>query len=165
MRHLLNSEGIQNYSEAQFDMVRLGIGMYGVSSNEHLRSAISWISSISQIKKIRKGSSVGYGRVFIAEREMNIAVIPVGYADGFRRSLGKGVGGVYIKDHYCPVVGNVCMDMLMVDLNDLKVREGDAVEIIGKYQTILDLATKCETIPYEIMTSFSKRVHRVYVDQ
>ena len=165
MRHLSNSEGIQNYPEAQFDMVRLGIGMYGVSSNKHLRSSISWISSISQVKKIRKGSSVGYGRVFVADRDLRIAVIPVGYADGFRRSLGKGMGGVYIKDQYCPVVGNVCMDMLMVDLKDLSVREGDAVEIIGKHQSILDLATKCDTIPYEIMTSFSKRVHRVYVDQ
>ena len=165
MRHILNSTGIQNYPEAQLDMVRLGIGMYGVSTNEFLRPALSWYSSISQIKQVEAGQSVGYSRSFIADTSMHIAIIPVGYADGFRRTLGQGKGGVYIQDKFCPTVGNVCMDMIMVDVSSLVVSQGERVEIIGKHQTIEDFAQKLGTIPYEVMTSFSRRVHRMFVDQ
>lgn len=168
MRHLLNSEGISNYPEAQFDMVRLGIGMYGFSSNaetsRQLKSAIKWFSAVSQIKKLKTGNSVGYGRTFKAENDMKIAVIPVGYADGFRRSLSQGKGGVYINGNYCPTVGNVCMDMIMVDISGLNVREKERVEIIGEHQTLVDLARKMNTIPYEVMTHFSPRIHRVYLE-
>jgi alanine racemase len=164
-RHLLNSEGIQNYPKAQYDMVRLGIGMYGVSDNKNLRHAISWISSVSQIKKVRKNSSVGYGRSFIAPKDITVAIIPVGYADGLRRSLGNGKGGVYIGGSYCKIIGNVCMDMIMVDVSEASAKEGDLVEIIGKQQSMQDFAQNSSTIQYEIMTGFSKRVHRVYTDQ
>lgn len=168
IRHLSNSEGISNYPEAQFDMVRLGIGMYGLSSNaetaRQLKPAIKWFSAISQLKSLKKGDSVGYGRTFKADSDMKIAVIPVGYADGFRRSLSQGKGGVYINGGYCPTVGNVCMDMIMVDVTGLDVREKDAVEIIGEHQTILELARKMDTIPYEVMTHFSPRIHRVYLE-
>jgi len=165
IRHLLNSEGIHNYTYAQFDMVRLGIGMYGVLGKDTLRSAIKWFSTISQIKSISKGNSVGYGRTFITEKEMKIAVIPLGYADGYRRALGQGVGGVYINQKYCPTVGNVCMDMIMVDISDLDSKPGDPVEIIGNNISMLEMSNKLGTIPYEIMTSFSARMHRVFVDQ
>lgn len=168
IRHLLNSEGIANFSEAQFDMVRLGIGMYGISSNKatsnSLKSAISLYSAVSQVKAIKKGDSVGYGRTFRAENDMKIAVIPVGYADGFKRNLSQGKGGVYISGKYCQIVGNVCMDMIMVDVSAIEVREKDPVELIGSHQTIESLAEKMGTIPYEVMTHFSTRIHRVYLE-
>ncbi|MFK7784123.1 MAG: alanine racemase, partial [Crocinitomicaceae bacterium] len=168
IRHILNSEGISNYSFAQFDMVRLGIGMYGHSSNKdtakQLKSAINWYSSVSQVKQLNIGDTVGYGRTFVAEKDMKVAVIPVGYADGFRRNLSQGKGGVYINGVYCRIVGNVCMDMIMVDVSELDVREKDAVEIIGEHQTIEELADKMGTIPYEVMTHFSPRIHRVYLE-
>ena len=167
-RHILNSEAISRFSDVQFEMVRLGIGMYGYSSNPELKSklkdSIFWKSSVSQIKMIQKGDSVGYGRTFIAEEEMKIAIIPVGYADGFRRSLSNGKGSVWIKGNYCKVVGRVCMDMIMVNVTGLSIQEGDAVEIIGDQQTMEDFASQMETIPYEVMTSFSRRVHRVYIE-
>ena len=167
-RHLLNSEAISRFSDAQFEMVRLGIGMYGYSSNpdfkERLNDSIYWKSSISQIKTIQKGDSVGYGRTFIAEEEIKVAIIPVGYADGFRRSLSNGKGAVWIKGTCCKVVGRVCMDMIMVNVTGVLVQEGDHVEIIGENQTMEDFASQMETIPYEVMTSFSRRVHRVYLE-
>jgi alanine racemase len=168
IRHILNSEGISNYAHAQFDMVRLGIGMYGHSSNsetvKQLKPAINWYSSVSQVKHLKKGDTVGYGRTFTADQDMKVAVIPVGYADGFRRNLSQGKGGVFINGRYCPTVGNVCMDMIMVDVSEIDVHEKDTVEIIGEHQTIEDLASKMGTIPYEVMTHFSPRIHRVYID-
>lgn len=165
MRHVLNSSGILNYPEAQLDMVRLGIGMYGISTNEYLRPAVSWYSSISQVKTLSSGDAVGYNRTFIADRPMRIAIIPVGYADGFRRTLSQGKGGVFINGNFCPTVGSVCMDMIMVDVSSLDVYAGDCVEIIGVHQSIESFANTLETIPYEVMTSFSKRVHRLFIDQ
>ncbi len=165
IRHLLNSDGIHNYTYAQFDMVRLGIGMYGVLGKDTLRNAIKWYSTVSQVKTISAGNSVGYGRTFITDKEMKIAVIPLGYADGYRRALGQGVGGVYIGEQYCPTVGNVCMDMIMVDVSDINAKPGDKVEIIGNNYSMMEMAAKLGTIPYEIMTSFSARMHRIFVDQ
>lgn len=166
-RHILNSEGVSLFSNAQFEMVRLGIGMYGYSANpsfkNKLQDAIFWNSSISQIKTIQKGDSVGYSRTFIAESEMQVAIVPVGYADGFRRSLSNGVGSVYIQGKICKVLGRVCMDMIMVDVTGLHVSTGTHVEIIGKHQTMEQFASMMETIPYEVMTGISKRVHRVYL--
>ena len=166
--HILNSEGIANYSAAQFDMVRLGIGMYGITGHPQLKlklqPVLKWMSAVSQVKHLKKGESVGYSRTFIAEKDARIAVIPVGYADGFRRSLSNGKGGVYIHETFCPTVGRVCMDMIMVDVSKIHVKEGDKVEIIGSKQTIEKFATAMETIPYEVMTSISKRVHRVYLE-
>ena len=164
-RHILNSSGIYNYTHAQFDMVRLGIGMYGVMGTTSLRSSIKWYSTVSQLRRLTPGESVGYGRTFFADQETEIAVIPVGYADGYRRSLGRGAGGVFINDRYCPTVGNVCMDMIMVDVTGKNVQLGDRVEIIGRNQSMLKLADTLGTIPYEIMTSFSARMHRIFVDQ
>ena len=168
IKHLANSEAIGMYPSAHFDMVRLGIGMYGYSSNVTtkvlLQEAVSWKSVVTQVKTILEGESVGYGCTFVAQKPMKIAVIPVGYADGFRRTLSNGVGTVVIQGKFCPVVGNVCMDMTMVDVSSVDVNEGDAVEIIGEHQSLSLYAQKMNTIPYEVLTSVSSRVHRVYVE-
>jgi alanine racemase len=168
IRHLLNSEGISLYKHFSFDMLRLCIGMDGLNAHhkvsKKLQPVFSWHSSVSQLKVLKKGDSVGYGRNFIAGQEKRIAIIPVGYADGFRRSLSNGKGGVFIQGVFCPTVGRVCMDMIMVDIGSLMVHEGDPVEIIGKNQTLSRFAECMDTIPYEVMTSISKRVHRIYTE-
>ena len=167
--HLLNSEGIANFPEAQFNMVRIGIGMYGVSSNpalvKKLRPVISWKSTVSQVKQIQRGESVGYSRSFVADKNMEIAIVPVGYADGFRRSLSNGVGSVVINGQICNVVGRVCMDMIMVDVTKKFVKTGDRVELIGDKITLSQFAEKMQTISYEVLTSISKRVHRTYIEE
>jgi alanine racemase len=167
--HLLNSEGIANFSEAQFNMVRIGIGMYGVSSNpelaKKLHPVVSWKSTVSQVKQIQKGESVGYSRSFVADKNMEIAIIPVGYADGFRRSLSNGVGSVIINGQKCPVVGRVCMDMIMVDITKKFIKTGDRVELIGDKITLAQFAEKLQTISYEVLTSISRRVHRTYIEE
>ena len=168
LRHLSNSEGVANYPSAQFDMIRLGIGMYGITGSkslkEMLQPAVRWMSSISQVKHLQKGTSVGYNRTFVAEKDTQIAVIPVGYADGLSRSLSQGKGHVFVQNHSCEIIGNVCMDMIMVDVTSLHVKEGDAVEIIGFNQPIEVLAKEMNTIPYEVMTRFSPRLHRVFIE-
>jgi len=168
IKHILNSEAIARFKDFQFDMVRLGIGMYGYTSNSELKSilqpVIFWKSEISQVKEIKKGETVGYSRTFIAEKDTKIAIIPVGYADGFKRSLSNGIGSVYLNNHFCTVIGRVCMDMLMIDVTNLDVKSGSKVEIIGLNKTMEEFANQAKTIPYEIMTSISKRVHRVYLE-
>lgn len=169
IRHILNTEGIERFPEADFEMVRMGIGLYGSSVNPEvqkmLRPAISWKSVVSQVKAVHPGESVGYSRRYVADSERKIAVIPVGYADGFRRSLGLGKGGMVVQGKWCPVLGSVCMDMTMIDVTGIPVFEGDPVEIIGETQTLSKLAADMETIPYEVLTSISKRVHRVYIEE
>lgn len=169
LRHILNSEGILNYPDGQFSMVRIGIGMYGITNNPtwkpQLQPAISWWSIVSQIRTIPQGASVGYGRSFIADKPTKIAVIPVGYADGYARRLSEGKGGVYIRNRFCPTVGKVCMDMIMVNVGDLDIESGEKVEIIGPNQSMEELAKKMDTIPYEVMTRFSTRIHRVFTEK
>ena len=166
LKHLLNSEGAAHFPQAQFDMVRLGIGLFGVNHDPQfelqLKPVISWTSQISQLKQLKKGACVGYGCSEILEADSQIAVIPVGYADGFKRSLSNGVGGVYIDGAYCPTIGRVCMDMIMVLAPNARL---DAeVEILGAQQTLGAFAAKAQTIPYEILTSISPRVQRTYVN-
>jgi len=167
-RHLINSEGVLHYPEYQYDMVRIGIAMYGFAANEtdreQLQEAISWYSAISQIRSVRKGDTVGYGRAGVAQTDTQIAVVPVGYGDGFRRSLSNGVGYVVIHGRKCPVIGNVCMDMTMVDIGDLNAEVGDRVEIIGPNRPLLEMAEDMKTIPYEVLTGISRRVQRLYVE-
>lgn len=163
--HILNSEGILRHGKiASFDMVRLGIGIFGYASkHDDLLPCIEWKTTISQLKKLNPGDTIGYGRAYTAKEPMTIATLRVGYADGFRRALSNGVGKVYINNQACPVVGNVCMDMIMVDVTHVDCKQGDSVEIIGKQQTMQDFAAILNTIPYEVMTSINKRVARVYV--
>lgn len=167
--HLLNSEGALRFPNQSFDMVRLGIALYGYTENhqlkKHLQESVSWFSAVSQVKKIQANEFVGYGCSFQAPKEMEIAIIPVGYADGFRRSLSNGVGSVLINQEKCSVLGRVCMDMIMVDVTDKHVQINDTVEIIGKEQTMTEFSKQMNTIPYEVMTSLSRRMHRVYVGE
>jgi len=168
LAHLLNSEGALHYSESQYDMIRLGIILYGYTSDPKLSvemlPSIRWTSAVSQVRTVPKGDYIGYGCTFQAQNEMTIAIIPVGYADGFRRNLSNGKGVVYIHGNRCAVVGRVCMDMIMVDTTGIPVNENDAVEIIGTHQTMSTFATSMETIPYEVMTGLSLRMHRVYIE-
>ncbi len=166
-RHLLNSSGIERFPHAQFDMVRLGIGLYGISAYNQgkMKNVATLKSRISQLKTVRKGNSIGYGRSSIAEKEMTIAVVPVGYADGLNRKLGNGVGQFAVMNNRVPVVGDVCMDMCMIDVTGLNISVGDEVEIFGEKNPVTELAEKINTIPYEILTGISQRVKRVYYQE
>ncbi|MCA6421481.1 MAG: bifunctional UDP-N-acetylmuramoyl-tripeptide:D-alanyl-D-alanine ligase/alanine racemase [Flavobacterium sp.] len=166
IRHILNTSGITNYPEAQYDMVRLGIGLYGISNDDEEQKELENVgtlkSIISQIRTIEKGESVGYGRRFIAEKETIIATIPIGYADGIRRSWGEGVGYVVINNKQAKIIGSVCMDMLMVDVANIDCKEGQTVIVFGENPTVKLMAKQLNTIPYEILTSISQRVKRVF---
>ena len=163
---MLNTSGISNFPKAQYDMVRLGIGLYGISNDKteqkHLENVGTLKSIISQIRTIKKGESVGYGRRFIAEKTTKIATIPIGYADGISRQWGNGLGFVTINNQKATIVGSVCMDMLMVDVTDIACNEGDRTTIFGESPTVVEMAEKLKTIPYEILTSISQRVKRVF---
>lgn len=170
IRHLLNSPGILRFPAYHFDMVRLGIGLYGVEVNGLEKFALQAISSlktiISQIKQVKAGESIGYARKGQAEKDMRIATIAIGYADGFSRAFSQGKGSVVIRGQRAKVIGNVCMDMCMVDISHIpEAREGDEVEIFGKQQSISELAKAINTIPYEILTNVSERVKRVYFSE
>lgn len=167
MRHILNSSGIANYPDYQFDMVRIGIGMVGVSPNPKikklLRNAVSFKTVISQISKVNSGKSVGYGRKFIADKDTQIATIPVGYADGIPRLIGNKVGKIGINQKLYPIVGSICMDMMMIDMENDTINEGEEVIIFNNKPSLEDFAKYCNTIPYEVLTSISRRVKRIYI--
>ena len=166
IRHILNTSGIANYPKAQYDMVRLGIGLYGISNDEEEQKELENVgtlkSVISQIRTIDKGESVGYGRRFIADRSTKVATIPIGYADGIRRSWGNGVGYVTINGKQAKIIGSICMDMLMVDVTYIDCKEGNTVIVFGENPTVPFMAKELNTIPYEILTSISQRVKRVF---
>lgn len=166
IRHILNTSGISNFPNAQYNMVRLGIGLYGVSNDpseqKYLENVGTLKSIISQVRTIPAGDSVGYGRRFMAEKETKIATIPIGYADGIARLWGNEVGFVTIKNQKAKIVGSVCMDMLMVNVTEIDCKEGDSVIIFGESPTVIEMAAALKTIPYEIMTSISQRVKRVF---
>jgi len=166
-RHILNSAGIERFPEFQFEMVRLGIGLYGVSScgNLQIKSISRLKTSISQIRKIDAGETVGYGRKGIATRDSEIAVLPIGYADGYDRRLSNGVGKVFVNGRVVPVIGNICMDMCMIDVTGLSVAVGDEVELMGEHILVSDMANTIGTIPYEILTGISQRVKRIYLQE
>ena len=164
--HILNSPGILRLTHLQFDMVRLGIGLYGVDPTrddfKELQPVATLKTIISQIKNIPKGETIGYSRKGVAERDLKLATIAIGYADGFSRRLGQGVGEVLINGNRASVIGNVCMDMTMVDVTDLEAKEGDEVIVFGSELPIQTMAEKINTIPYEILTNVSERVKRVF---
>lgn len=166
IKHALNSAGITRFHNYQFDMVRLGIGLYGIEPNGILQKELKPISTlktiISQIRNLKKGESIGYGRRGIATTDMRMAVIAIGYADGFSRIFSNGNGEVLVNGRLAKVVGNVCMDMTMIDISNIDAEEGDEVIIFGEKPTISELALKANTIPYEILTNVSDRVKRVY---
>jgi alanine racemase len=166
IRHILNTSGISNFPDAQYNMVRLGIGLYGVSNDpseqKYLENVGTLKSVISQIRTIAAGESVGYGRKFMAEKSTKIGTIPIGYADGISRAWGNGVGFVTIKDKKAKILGSICMDMLMVDVTEIDCTEGDSVIIFGESPTVSYIAKKINTIAYEVLTSISQRVKRVF---
>jgi alanine racemase len=170
MRHLLNTSGIVNFAEqAQYDMVRSGIGLYGFGNDPavtaKLKPALSLKTQISQMHEIPPGESVGYNRAFYADRPTRIATLPIGHADGISRRLGQGVGYAYINGNRVPYVGNVCMDMLMVDVTDVSCKEGDEVIIYKDQEHVEELAAAIGTISYELLTAISQRVKRKFISQ
>ena len=148
-------------------MVRLGIGLFGLvdKKNKELENVLSLSTQISQIKTVKAGESVGYGRTYIATHDHRIGIIPVGYADGLRRGLSQGNWQVIINGKKAPIVGNICTDMCMINLEGINAKTGDDVLIFGDDNSIFDMATNLKTIPYEIIGGISSRVHRVYIDE
>lgn len=165
LRHMLNTAGITRFAEHQMDMVRLGIGMYGVSpvgERSGVRTVSTLKTTILQIHEYEAGTTIGYGRKGVLTRRSRIAVIPIGYADGLDRRLSNGVGKVYINGSCAPIIGNICMDICMVDVTDVPCKEGDKVEVFGENIRVEEIAEQLDTISYEILTSLSSRVKRVY---
>lgn len=163
--HMTNTSGVINYSEAHFDCVRIGIGLYGYGNSaeetQNLRPVARLKSVISQIHEIKQGESIGYNRAFKAESAIKTATIPIGHADGISRAFGRGVGYVIIAGKKAPIVGNVCMDMLMVDITGIACEEGDDVEIFGEITSAETLASEMQSISYELLTAIGQRVKRV----
>ena len=164
IRHILNSSGIARMPQYQFEMVRTGIGIYGVGHFDglSLKTAERFKTRISQIKRVIAGEPVGYGCSDVSDKDRVIAILPVGYADGLNRKLGNRVGNLFIKGKSVPIIGNICMDMCMTDISGINAEEGDEAEIFGENLKIDEVAIKCETIPYEILTSIPGRVKRVF---
>jgi len=167
LRHILNSAGIERYSDHQYDMVRLGIGLYGISAvkGSPVKSVSSLKTTILQIRHLEAGQSVGYSRKALLSRPSRIATLPIGYADGLDRHLGNGLGEVVINGRRAPIIGNVCMDACMVDVTDIQAEEGDDVLVFGEALPLAEVAAKLGTIPYEILTSVSNRVKRIYYQE
>lgn len=167
LRHILNSSGITNYTDYQYDMVRIGIGMIGESSNKliknQLQNSVCFKTVVSQISEVKSGESVGYGRGYRTDQDTKIATIPVGYADGIPRKVGNMVGRVGIHKKLYPIVGNVCMDMMMIRVDGANVEEGDPVVLFNSNPTLGEFSNYCKTIAYEVLTSISPRVKRIYI--
>ncbi|MDX5419244.1 MAG: bifunctional UDP-N-acetylmuramoyl-tripeptide:D-alanyl-D-alanine ligase/alanine racemase [Hymenobacteraceae bacterium] len=169
IKHILNSAGIVRFPEHQLDMVRLGIGVYGVeatgSEQEALQPVSTLKTTISQIKHIRQGETVGYSRKGIADTDKTIATIAIGYADGYDRRFSNGAGEVIINGRRAPIIGNVCMDMCMVDVTGIPAKAGDEVVVFGPQLTLVELARRIGTIPYELLTNVSTRVKRIFFSE
>jgi Alr-MurF fusion protein len=170
IRHISNTAGITRHSDLQLDMVRLGIGLYGVSSDETQNLELSEVSTlrstIAQIKDLSEGETVSYGRKGVLMRASRIATVRIGYADGYPRTLSNGAGKIWINGHLAPVVGTICMDMTMIDITGIpQVQEGDEVVVFGKELPVSQVAHWAQTIPYELLTGISQRVKRVYFEE
>ncbi|AUC21280.1 MULTISPECIES: alanine racemase [Polaribacter] len=165
MLHILNTSGVINYPKAQFNMVRIGIGLYGFGNDEketaQLKNTHNLKSIISQIHIIEPGETVGYNRAYTAKRQSKTATIPIGHADGLSRRLGNKKGYVLINNQKAPIIGNVCMDMIMVDITKIDCAEGDEVIIFNNQEMIQHIADVSETIPYETLTAISQRVNKM----
>lgn len=167
-RHILNTSGILNYPEAQYEMVRSGIGLYGYGNDpevdRELRPVAQLKTVISQLHRVKEGQSVGYNRVFKADKATTTATLPLGHADGINRIYGKGKGFVYVHGQKAPIIGNVCMDMIMVDVTGIPCEEGDEVLVFGADAPAEELAAAGGTISYELITGISRRVKRRLVN-
>jgi len=165
-RHILNTSGIFNYPEKQMEMVRLGIGLYGIGNSEQELLALENVSTlktiISQIREVLPQESIGYSRKYNVTKRMKVATIPIGYADGIRRAWGNEKGYVVINNKKATILGSVCMDMMMVDVTSIICKAGDEVIVFGKNPKITEIATVVGTISYEILTGISQRVKRIF---
>ncbi|WP_299533388.1 alanine racemase [Ulvibacterium sp.] len=166
-RHLLNTSGIINYSESQFDMVRSGIGLYGYGNEKNIDARLRPVARlktiISQIHKIEPNETVGYNRAYVSDGYRVTATLPLGHADGIGRQYGNGNTYVMVHGKKAPIIGNVCMDMIMIDITGIDCREGDEVVIFGEDPTAEEFASTANTISYELLTGISQRVKRVFV--
>ena len=166
--HICNTSGVINYPEAAFDMVRTGIGLYGFGNDENEDQKLKPIGTlktiISQIHQLKEGDSVGYNRAFVADKPTRTATLPIGHADGINRQFGNGRAGVFVNGKYAPIIGNVCMDMIMIDITGIDCRDGDEVIIFGGPQHAVEFAKKGNTISYELITGISQRVKRIVVE-
>ncbi len=162
-KHILNSSGFLHFPEKMFNVVRLGITLFGAYKSENLLQVSKLKSVISQNRNIKKGSGVGYSAGFEAEKDMNISVVPVGYADGLNRKFGEGTGNVLVNGVLCPIIGNICMDSFIIDTTKVNCNEGDEVEIFGEGNSILNLSENLGTIPYEIYSTLNRRIKRIYI--
>lgn len=167
LRHIANTAGISRFPQAHFDMVRLGIGLYGFSSVSqdisHLQHVATLKAEITHTMVIDEGETVGYNRTFSATRKTKVGIVPIGYADGFPPELSKGVGSVVVKGKRVPIIGKICMDMTMIDITNVDAKEGDEVIIYGEENRMDTIASHIGKIPYHLLTSISKRVPRIYV--
>ena len=163
-RHLLNSNGLLNFPEYQMEGVRLGIGLYGLTSIPDLKQISSLYSVIAQIRHLKKGDSVGYGKSYTANKKMKIAIIPLGYADGLNRNLSNNVGSIFVNNIECNIIGEISMDSFAINITQVNAKEGDVVEIFGNKITISEIAKKINTIPYEIYSTLNRRIKRIYYD-
>lgn len=168
LKHVLNTSGIINYAQAQYDMVRSGIGLYGYGNqpeiDTELRPVMTLKTIISQKHIIEKGESVGYNRKYKSDHKTVTATLPLGHADGIGREYGRGKTYVLIHGKLAPIIGNVCMDMIMVDVTNIECEEGDEVEIFGKNLSANQFAETAQTITYEILTGLSQRIKRVLIN-
>jgi len=170
IKHIANSAAIFRHPKSQYDMVRLGIGLYGVDSaveNQlQLQTVATLKTTIAQIRNIKSTDTVGYNRKGVVNRDSKIATVRIGYADGLSRALGNGVGSMYVNGELAPIIGNVCMDMTMLDITDIEsVKEGDVVEVFGKNLPVQQVAKLYNTIAYETLSTVSQRVRRIYVEE
>ena len=169
LRHVLNSAGISRFTDYQYDMVRLGIGVYGVAPCEEdrgkLKNVISLKTTIVQIKEYEVGETIGYSRRGVIEKKSRIGVVPIGYADGLNRRLGNGAACFYVNGKAAPIIGNICMDMCMIDLTGIDCKEDDTAILFNEDYPVERIADACGTIPYEILTSISHRVKRIYFQE
>lgn len=165
--HLCNTSGVLNYPEAHFDMVRCGIGLYGFGNskkeNQNLKPIGTLKTIISQIHTIKQGESVGYNRAFKSDTVLKTATLPIGHADGLGRQYGNGKGFVTIHGKKAPIIGNVCMDMIMVNVTNINCNEGDEVIVFGKNPSAENIALTANTISYELITSVSQRIKRTFI--
>jgi alanine racemase len=164
LRHMDNSAAIEHFPERQMDMCRLGLGLYGVDprDNKMLSTVSTLKTTILQLRHVPKDETVGYSRKGILTRDSVIAAIPIGYADGLNRHLGRGAGYCLVNGQKAPYVGNICMDVAMIDVTDIPCQEGDSVEIFGDHLPVTVLSDILDTIPYEVLTGISNRVKKVY---
>lgn len=165
LKHISNSAAIRRHPDMQFDMVRLGIGLYGIDPGLKLQNVTTLKTTISQVKRVKKGESVGYSRKGIVNRDSVIATVRIGYADGYPRILGNGRGKMLLNQQLVPVVGNVCMDMTMIDITGVDASESDEVIVFGEELPVAKVAAWAETISYEILTNISQRVKRIYYEE